>query len=130
MPTNVSRIDYGHFNAVGDAYIFNGATPIARLDEEDQFNRDKSLWESNSKAGINNRNKYKQHGESIFLAIKRQVEPSLWDKTKDDPAFAAIEALKCPIALINLLKDRCTGTVPGVWAPLAFIEQLKWTVGS
>ena len=58
------------------------------------------------------------------------MEPSLWDKTRDDPRFAAVDALKCPIALINLMKDQCTGAVSGVWAPLAFIEQLKRTVGT
>ena len=63
------------------------------------FFSDKSLWGSKSKAGINNWNKYKQHRESIFLAIQGQVEPSLWDKTMDDPRFAAIETLKCLIMI-------------------------------
>ena len=48
----------------------------------------------------------------------------------DDQQFGVIEIFMCPLALINLMKDRCTGVVPGVQAPLAFIEQLKWTVGS
>ena len=58
------------------------------------------------------------------------MEPSLWDKTRDDPGFAAVDALKCPIALINLMKDRCTGAVPGVWAPLALMEQHRRTISS
>ena len=52
------------------------------------------------------------------------MEPSLWDKTKDDPRFTAIQALKCPIELINLMKEQCTGAAAGVWAPLAFVKQL------
>ena len=54
--------------------------------------------------------------------------PSLWDKTKDDARFAAIQALKCPIALINLLKDISTGTMTGVWQPLALITQIQRTL--
>ena len=78
--------------------------------------------------GINQWNKYKDNGESIFLAIQGQVEPSLWDKTKDDARFPAIQALKCPIALINLMKERCTGGTAGTWEPLAFIKQLDKTI--
>ena len=33
--------------------------------------------------------------ESLVLAIKGQVKPFLWDKTKDDTRFAAIQASKC-----------------------------------
>ena len=54
------------------------------------------------------------NGEYIFLAIKGQVELSLWDQTKDDTRFVAIQASQCPIELIILLKDRCTGTMIGV----------------
>ena len=55
-----------------------------------------------------------ENGESIFLVIQGQVEPSLWNKTKDDPRFAAIQALKCPIDLINLMKEGYTGAAAGV----------------
>ena len=79
-------------------------------------------------SGINQWNNYVNNGESIFLAIHWQVEPSLWDKTKDDPRFAAIQALKCPIELINLMKERCTGAAAGVWLPLAFVKQQYKTV--
>ena len=68
------------------------------------------------------------NGESIFLAFQGQVEPSLWDKTKDDPRYAAIQALKWPIELINHMKERCTGAAAGVWALLAFVKQLDKTV--
>ena len=62
------------------------------------------------------------YGEFIFLAIQGHVEPSLWDKTKDDPRFVAIQVLKYPIELINLTKERCTEAAAGVWAPLPFVK--------
>ena len=66
----------------------------------------------------------------MFLTIKGQIaiEPSLWDKTMDDPGSVAIETLKCPIALINLMKARCTGAVAGIWAHLAPLKQFGQTV--
>ena len=73
-------------------------------------------------------NNYVNNGESIFLAIQRQVEPSLCDKPKDDPRFAAIQALTFPIKSINLMKERYTGAAAGVLAPLAFVKQLDKTV--
>ena len=63
-----------------------------------------------------------------MLAIQGQVEPSLWDKTKGDVRFAAIEAAKCPIELIKLMKQRATGTQSGVWAPLAYFIHLQKNV--
>ena len=36
--------------------------------------------------------------------------------------------MKCPIELINLMKERCTLTAAGVLAPLAFVKQLDKTV--
>ena len=36
--------------------------------------------------------------------------------------------MKCPIELINLMKERCTGAAAGVWLALAFIKQLDKTV--
>ena len=93
------------------------------LDTEEDYNRDYKLWERSLAAGIKQYVDYVNHGEYIFLAIRGQVEPSLWDKTKDDARFAAVQALKCPIALINLMKDRSTGTMNGVWQPLALTTQ-------
>ena len=92
LPTCISKIDYGGFT--GDVFTYNGNTPAARLEEEERYRGNKSEWESTNKAGINKWNRYEDHGKSIFLAIKGQVEPSLWDKTRDDPRFAAINALK------------------------------------
>ena len=46
----------------------------------------------------------------------------------NDPGSAAIETLKCPIALINLMKAQCTGVVAGMWAPLAPLKQFGQTV--
>ena len=86
------------------------------------------VWNRSVSAGINQWNKYVNDGESLILAIKGQVETSLWDKTKGDARFAAIQTLKCPIGLINLLKERCTGGSAGVWEPLAYIRQLKKTI--
>ena len=106
MPTRISRSNYGDFTgADADVFTYHGNTPAERMDEEDQYRSDELLWESTFKAGINKWNRYEEHGKSIFLAIKGQVEPSLWDKTMDDPRFAAIKILKCPLALINLMKD-------------------------
>ena len=45
----------------------------------------------------------------------------------DDAQFAAVEAGKCPIARLNLIKDRCTGAVAGLWEPLAIMKQLITT---
>ena len=72
-------------------------------------------------SGIKNWDNYENNGEYIFSAIQGQVEPSLWDKTKDDPKFVAIQALKCSIELIILKKERFTGAIAGVWDPLALI---------
>ena len=86
------------------------------------------VWDRSVTLGINKWSNYENNGEYIFLAIQGQVEPSLWDKTKDDPRFAAIQALKYLIELINLMKERCTGAAAGVWAPLALIKQFSRTV--
>ena len=53
---------------------------------------------------------YTNNGEYIMLAIEGQVESSLWDKTKADVRFAAIQTAKCPIALVKLMKLQATGT--------------------
>ena len=92
MPTRVSKSNYGVFTgADADIFVYHGVTPAERMDEEDRFCSDKLLWESESKARINNWNKYKQHAESIFLAIQGQVEPSLLDKTMDDPRLQPLK---------------------------------------
>ena len=72
------------------------------------------IWDRRVTLGIRQWDNYVNNGESIFLAIQGQVEPSLLDKTKANTIFTAIQVLKCPIELINLLKDRCTGTAAGV----------------
>lgn len=33
----------------------------------------------------------------------------------DDPRFSAVETLKCPVALINLMNNCCTRVVTGLW---------------
>ena len=64
-----------------------------------------------------------------MLAIEGQVEPSLWDKTKADVRFPTIQATKCPIALIKLMKLQATGTQNGVWPPLVYFMHLHRNVG-
>ena len=86
------------------------------------------VWNKSVPAGISQWNKYVNDGKSLMLAIKGQVEPSLWDKTENDTRFATIQALKCPIGLINLMKKRCTGGSAGVWPPLAYLRQLNKTI--
>ena len=95
------------------------------IDRENEYNRDYKIWERNVTAGIKQWKDYVNDGKYLFLAIQGQVEPSLWDQTKDDTRFPAVQALKCPIELIKLMKDRCTGTMIGVRKPLAFITQIQ-----
>ena len=109
MPADVGRSTYGAMNAAG-VFLWNENV----LDTDDRYTRDMKVWDRSVSAGINQWNKYVNNGESLCLAIKGQVEPSLWDKTKDDTRFAAIQALQCPIGLINLMKERCTGGSAGV----------------
>ena len=98
------------------------------LDMEEDYNSDLKIWDRNLTAGIKQWKEYGNNDEYFFLAIQGQVESSLWDKTKDNARFAAIQTLKCPIALINLMKERSTGTMNGVWQPLALISQFQRTV--
>ena len=41
----------------------------------------------------------------------------------DDPRFSAVETLKCPVALINLMKNCCTQAVAG--RPLGAFSTFK-----
>ena len=109
MPTAVRKRDYGTLDAVG---VFHWR-PDA-LDTEEEYNRDYKIWDINVSAGIKQWREYINNGEYICLAIQGQVEPSLWDKTKDDDRFVEVQTLKCPIALIKLTKNRSTGTMTGV----------------
>ena len=97
------------------------------IDEEDQYNRYMKIWDRSVTLGISQWNNYVNNGESIFLAIQGQVEPSIWDKTKDNPRFVAIQALKYPIESIHLMKERCTGAAAEVWAPLTLVKSLGAT---
>ena len=61
------------------------------IDTEDEYNRNMKIWErSTTTAGIRELDNYANDGEYLFLAIQGQVEPSLWDQTKDDTQFAAV----------------------------------------
>ena len=54
-------------------FVWNGSA----LDEEDQYNRDMKIWDRSVTLGISQWNNYVNNEESIFLAIQKQVEPSL-----------------------------------------------------
>ena len=119
MTTEPRKQDYGTVDAL-DAFHWRAPA----LDTEEDYNRDVKIWDKNLTAGIKQWKEYVNNGEYLFLAIQGQVEPSLWDKTKDDARFSAIQTLKCLIALINLMKERSTRTMNEVWEPLAYITQL------
>ena len=123
MPIAPRRRDYGADDALG---VFQWRANT--LNTEEEYDRDCAIWERSLGAGIKQAKDYVNHGEYIFLTIQGQVEPSLWDKTKDDVRFAAIQTLKCPIALINLMKEMSTGTMSGLWQPLALMAHLQQTV--
>ena len=76
MSADVGRGAYGAI--VVGVSIWNGNI----IDEEDQYNRDMKIWDRSVTLGISQWNNYVNNEESIFLAIQKQVEPSLWDKTR------------------------------------------------
>ena len=123
MTTKPRKQDYGTVDALS---VFHWRAPT--LDTEKNYSRVLEIWDIILTAGIKQWEEYVNNGEYFCLAIQGLVEPSLWDKTKKDVQFAAIQTLKCPIALINLMKERSTGTMNGVWEPLAYITQLQKTV--
>ena len=123
MPTRPRKRDYGGDDIHG---FFQWNAPA--LDTEEDYIGDHTLWDKGLAAGIKRYGDYVNNGEYLCLTIQGQVEPSLWDKTRADVRFAAIQALKCPIALIILMKERATGTQSGLWPPMAFIARLQKTV--
>ena len=120
MPTAVGKRNYGTVDTVG---VFHWQSDT--LDTEEKYNKGYKIWDKNISAGIKQCRDYVNNGEYIFLPIQSQVEPSLWDKTKDNIRFAAVHSLKCPIALIKMMKDRSTRTMIGVWKPLTLITQIQ-----
>ena len=105
IPIAPRKRDYGTDDA---ACVFHWRADALYTKED--YNRDCKIWDRNFTAGRKKWRDYVNNGEYLFLVIQSQVEPSLWDKTKDDARFVAIQTLKCPIALIKLMKDRITGT--------------------
>ena len=69
MPVTIGRSAYGTVTA--DIFAWNGNAI--------EKSRDRSVT-----SGIRQWDNYVNNGEYIFLAIQGQVEPSLWDQTKDD----------------------------------------------
>ena len=81
MLAEVSRSPgYGAFNAQ-DVFVWIGATAAERYEQEERFARDSKIWDSESRKGIRKWNKYKENGEALFLTIKGQIDPTLWDRT-------------------------------------------------
>ena len=116
IPVNIRKSNYGKPGAnAGDAFVWNA--PVG--DTEDDFNTAVIIWKADREAGMKQFREYINNGEYIMLAIQGQVESSLWDKTKADVRFAAIQTAQCPIAFIQLMKLRATGIQSGVWQPLA-----------
>ena len=110
IPTAPCKQDCGTVNAAG---VFQWQPNT--LDTEEDHNRDYKTWDKYLTAGIKQCNNYVNNSEYIFLAIYGQMELSLWDKTKDNAQFVAIQTFKYPIALIKLMKDRSTGTMTRIW---------------
>ena len=112
IPARVCKTNYGAAGAnPGVAFVWNA--PAINI-EEDYIN-DVTVWKTGQVSGMKQYQDYVNNGECIMLDIQGQVEQSLWDKTKGDIRFAAIQAAKCPIELIKLMKQRVTGTQSGVW---------------
>ena len=88
MPPGVGRSVCGAMNAANlPVFVWNGNA----LDTEDQYNRDMKVWDRSVTAAINQWNSYENNGEALMLAIKGQVETSLWDKIKGDSRFLAVQ---------------------------------------
>ena len=109
MTTAPRKQDYGMVDAL-DVFYWQ----VPTLDTKEDYNRVLKIWDRNLTAEIKQWIEYVNNGEYLFLTIQGQVEMFLCDKTKDNTQFAAIQTLKCPIALTNLMKERSTGTMNGV----------------
>ena len=57
------------------------------LDTEDQYNIDMQVWNKSVSAAISQWNSYVNNGEALMLAIKGQIDTSLWDKLVTDSRF-------------------------------------------
>ena len=126
MPPPVRRSSYGSMNTANPpVFQWDGNA----LDTEDQYNIDMQVWNKSVSAAINQWNSYVNNGEALMLAIKGQIDTSLWDKLVTDSRFLAVQTDKCPIGLLNLMSVRSTGGNAGVWEPIACLRQLKKTIG-
>ena len=123
IPPRVRKNTYGHADPAGD-FIWNAPA----VDTEEDYAHDIIIWKTGQASGLKQYDDYVNNGKYIMLAIQGQVEPSVWDKTKADVRFAAIEAAKCPVPLINLMKERATGTQSGLWPPLVYITHVQKNV--
>ena len=79
MPTEPQKQDYSTVDALG---VFHWR--VFALDMEVDYNRDLKIWHRSLTAGIKQWRDYVNNGKYSFLLIQGQVEPSLWEKTKDD----------------------------------------------
>ena len=119
MPTRVRKSNYGNPGDIGE-FIWNAPA----VDTKEDYINDTTVWKTGQVSGMKQYQDYVNNGEYIMLAIQGQVEPSLWDKTRGDIRFAAIQTAKCPIDLMKLMKEQATGTQSGLWLPLAYITHL------
>ena len=98
MPARVVKTDFGTL-AANDTFTF---TDFA---SEEDYNHEKDMWKQEATLAIKTYEKFVNDGECLFIAIKGQTDPTLWDQTVADPLFAAIQIAKCPIQLLTLMKD-------------------------
>ena len=69
MPTTVNKLNYGAFNNAG-AFEFAGANATEMYEQEQNYDIDKKIWESEQREGIRKWNKYQEHSEALFLTVK------------------------------------------------------------
>ena len=79
---------------------------------EDDYHHTREIWKFHTKFNTILKQKYDDNGGVIFLAIKGQIEPCLCDSLQANTEFAAIEALQCPIQLLQFLTDNTTVAPP------------------
>ena len=123
LPNRIRKDTYGTF--VNGVFVWNAPA----MNTEEDYAHDLMMLKTAQQAGQKNYDDYKNDGEFLYLAIQGQVETCVWDKTIADVRYAAVEASKCPIQLLDLLRDRATGTNSGVWPPMACMNQLQKSVG-
>ena len=89
IPARVRKTNYGVAGAnPRDAFVWNAPA----INIEENYINDVTVWKTGQVSGMKQYQDYVNNSEFIMLAIQGQVEPSLWDKTKGDIRFPAIQA--------------------------------------